>query len=519
MAGLKLLSPDSPSKRRASFRTPYVVALTLSLGVPSAAQEWKTSFVAGVTDPDSGVALHATEVRQMATFGSPGKLYAATSGWFDQASGDQSERGAARVIRLDGPDDPWRLETDFNTLCTTPAPCALAVGAIQSLNWKKTESGTAVNVWTLVASSWPMGPKPLEQKVYVKNNNPTDGKWYASTLNSADKTGHIRVFDTHLDAASGQFWGFAGGTDGVWRGQLSNQRGIGQNIIHWQGGGLAGAEADFSSMTDANCIFGPRVLGLQEARGSEFLAVCYHLYKRVDGDQGSCKPSEVGGQGSQCSPRWVKFWDEPFAGTGEGLRGLTKVTINSKEYLLVTDESATARVWQVDPDTGNAFVELDIANFVESHWNSPVGYIIPAYNSPMPIVFDKNGIGKRLIGMEIDTKAEPLIPGHSKVMGDADKAFDGNGWFLVRNAASSYELMSIPAILPQTLMLSVRAAQASPFPSECDANGRNCWVYFSGFDANSSTTWTPCRAEPCAFPPLVRVQTHDVGWIVKGKLD
>jgi hypothetical protein len=212
----------------------------------------------------------------------------------------------------------------------------------------------------------------------------------------------------------------------------------------------------------------------------------------------------------------VKFWDEPSPGVGEGLRGLTTVTIAGQQYLLVVDESAVARVWQVDPDSGNAFVELDIANFVESHWNSPVGYFIAGYNSPLPLFFGADGLGRRLIGLEVNTEALPLIPGHSKVIGD-DKQWEGDGWFLVRNAPSSYELERIPAILPETLMLSVRAALASPFASECNAKMQDCLVYFAGFDGNGSTQQTPCRAEPCTAPPLVRVPTHDTGWIVKGR--
>jgi hypothetical protein len=420
------------------------------------------------------------------------------------------------IIRLDGPDDPWRLEVDLNTLCPSAAKCALAVGALRNVQWKKSESGQAVNVWTLVASSWPIGPRPQEQSVYVRNNG--DFKWYRTALMSVQTgdTGHIRAFDTHLDSVTGQFWGFAGGVPAVYHGQLSDKRGVGQNIIHWTTG-LANAEADFSAMTpesEPNCIHGGRVMGLQEARGAEFLAVCYHLYKRVDGDQGNCKPDEVA-DGNKCSPRWVKFWDEPNPGTGEGLRGLTTVTVGGKQFLIVCDESAVAKVWQIDPSTGQAFVELDIASFVENHWNAGAGYIIAAYNSPMPIFYDANGTGRRIIGMEIGMKDQPFIAGHTRTVVD-DSAWEGDGWFLMRNAPSSYELMRIPPILPQGLMVSVRDAVASPFDKECDANHRNCWVYFGGFDMNGSTTQTPCRAEPCAAPSMAVVPAHDTGWIVKG---
>jgi hypothetical protein len=348
------------------------------------------------------------------------------------------------------------------------------------------------------------------QSVYVKNNS--DGKWYATTLNSANSdVGHIRVFDTHQDAVTGQFWGFAGGNPALYRGQLSNNRGAGQNIIHWTTG-IANAEADFTPMdaTETNCIHGARVMGLQEARGKEFLAVCYHIYQRVDGDQGDCKVSEVKNE-NKCDPRWIRFWSEPGAGTGEGLRGLTTVTVDGKQELLVIDESAKARVWRINPDTAAATVELDLAAFVEANWGMHIGYIIAGYNSPLPIVYDANGVGRRIIGMETQITG-PLIPGHSKVMTDEGKGDqEGDGWFLVRNAPAAYKLFHIPAILPQTLMLSVRDAIASPFADETG------WIYFGGFDGNGSSQQTPCRAEPCDPARMPAVPTHDTGWIVKGR--
>ena len=65
-------------------------------------------------------------------------------------------------------------------------------------------------------------------------------------------------------------------------------------------------------------------------------------------------------------------------------------------------------------------------------------------------------------------------------------------------------------------MVAVRTAIQSPFPDECPGDGKGCPIYFGGFDANSSTTQTPCLEAPCTFPPLIRVPTHNTGWIVKG---
>lgn len=490
-------------------RLKLAFAVSLGFTTPAAAQAtWQVSFIPGVVDPD-GHALHATEVRRFAYASNPDHLYAAISGWMDQGE----EKGGGKIIRLDGPDEPWRLEVDFDSFCASSNPkCALAASELIYLNWKADASGEPVDVWTLVASTWPQGEQ--RENVYVKNYS--DGRWYETTLVEG-MPGHIRAFATHKDAVTGEYWGFAGGNNFVFRGKLADKRGQGQNIIAWQTG-AANAETDFPD--DPNCGGGTgdgnRVAGFAEARGKLFLTVCWSAFERVDGFQEDCTPRQVK-QGGTCVARWKKFWTDPKLSTGSetGLRGITQIVYEGQQVLLIGSEGAGAHMTRLDPETGQSVVELDLADALASAWRGEVSYIIAPYNAPMPIAYDAEGRGRRLIGLEAWNSTSPLHADHNLDVLENGSRLEGGAWFYLRNAASSYELRRIPWLM-RTPMVAVRDAVASPFAKECDANHRNCWIYFAGFDANKSESQTPCFAEPCKFPPLVKTPTHDTGFIVKG---
>jgi hypothetical protein len=468
-------------------RFTILLAIALSTSTHSAAQEWRTSFIAGVADPD-GAVLDASEIRQFVVWKAPDRIYAATSGWM--------QGGTAKVIYLDAPDGPWRQDVDFSTFCPPAAPkCALATSALQSINWRATESGAAVNVWTLVASTWNVGQTPTPVKVYARNN--TDGKWYETILEQADDGAQVRAFATHQDSVTKAWLGFAGGLPRVFTGQLSDKRGAGQNIIKWS----TSAEADFSSVTFEKCGGGGRVSGFAEARGKLFLAVCWRVYVRVDGPD----------------PKWIPFWDDPKAVQSEsGLRGLTTVTYDGQQVLLLGSEGGGAHMTRLDPDTAQSTIELDTTATLNAAWRVPTGYIIAAYNAYMPTFVGGDGVTRRIVGIESQIREPSTVP-PAVVLADTGWRYMAQGWFFIRNAASAYELRAIPPITPQP-MVAIRDAVASPFPAECDPDGRNCWVYFGGFDANKSGLQTPCRAEPCTLPPLVAVPTRNTGFIVKGRL-
>lgn len=133
----------------------------------------------------------------------------------------------------------------------------------------------------------------------------------------------------------------------------------------------------------------------------------------------------------------------------------------------------------------------------------------------MPSWRDAGGTVRRLIGLEAFAGKDEAAPpsGHTFAQFDTGGRMEGEGWYFLRQAASAYRLYKLPAII-QGRALAVRAAASSPFADDCDANGRNCAVYFGGFDANSAKTVQSCYAPPCDALPAVPV--HDTAWIVKG---
>jgi hypothetical protein len=197
------------------------------------------------------------------------------------------------------------------------------------------------------------------------------------------------------------------------------------------------------------------------------------------------------------------------------VRGLTATTYLGKDVLLVGEEGSVMRIIKIDPATGLSSPELDEKTTLANDWNKTAVYGIGAYNN-MPQWLDLTGPFKRLIGVESSLAATTTpAPGRPIVLVDNNKLWEGDAWYFVRNAADSYQLIHIPR-LTTTGMVAVRAEAVSPFPEDCNPQGRGCAIYFAGFDANRSRTQTLCTVPPCTIPPLVPFPTHNTGWIVKG---
>lgn len=496
----------------------------LAFGGISRAQplSWELSFVAGGTD-DAGNLTGGTEIRELVPW-NPGlpsaKLYA-SNGYWEDTPGPEGYR-TAQVLVLNSSHGEWQQDVDFGIFCPPDRPkCALATAALDLLHFTSDKNGTPVSVQVLVASTWNVNETPKTTKVYAKNNY--DGIWHETVLSTAppEEQGvpQVRSFGTHVDRITGQDWAFAGETPvGIFHGLLATNRNAGRNIIEWTTGN-ENVEFNPSEYTGPPCNGeGPRVTTFAEAGGKLFASICHQIYMRLDGATGDCHPDQVSIAGN-CLQRWKLFWTDPEPSSSEtGLRGLTTITVQGKDWLLIGGEGYLIHIYRIDPVTGAAQPELDVINFLSNLWNiSKVSYTIAPYNR-MPLWFDEAGTAKRIIGLESfvnnDTKPQP-----GRLLNVLDPSIgsrlEGNAWYLLRNAADSYELIPIPQLV-ETQMVAVRTAARSPFADECNAQGVACAIYFGGFDSNHSTTQTPCYAFPCTFPPLIPIATHNTAWIVKG---
>jgi hypothetical protein len=471
----------------------FALALFLAMPTGAAAQcncgdqsDWKKSFASG----DNGI--QATEVRQFVIW--DGKIMAATGGWMDQTA----PKGNASIIRLDGPDGPWQIETTLNSNPGT------TTGGLAALHFTQSKNQN-VDAWALVAATW------SGANAYTRNE--ADKKWYKHSFGE----GQIRSFGVHKDTIAGETFAFAGGKPGIYKGQLSdNYRAAGASPIEWMG-----LEFDVPNNLPL-CSGGGRVTGFAEAQGKFFAAACWNVYVRHDGPIGKCSgPAQVE-EGGKCNPRWTLFWTDPLAGQGEsGLRGITQVKHGGQEVLLIGSEVANAHVTRLDPASAQSVVEFNVDQFLDSLWNVNSGYKIIPYNSPMPLWYGPDGIGRRVLGFESWLPGAPkpdLVRKLVNIDDGSPQQMLGEGMLFLREEAGRYTLQHIPASASPQPMTAVRDCIASPFPAECNAQKQDCILYCGGFDSNKSTTQTPCTVAPCTFPPLTPVPTHATGWIAKGRI-
>jgi hypothetical protein len=445
-------------------------------------EEWQKSWVSGDDD------LHATEVRQFTVYG--GSLYVAVGGWMDQ----QTPKGSAQILRLDSSDGKWVQEASLGGAGTT-------TGGLASLHLTQSKNGQPANAWVMVAATW------SGANAYVRNE--IDKKWYKTAFGD----GQNRAFSAHKDEVAGYSFAFVGGKPGIFRGSLTDSYVAGKSPIEWN----MKLELNTVNMNLPLCSGGGRITGFAEARGKLFASACWRVFVRTDGPIGKCSgPNEVQ-VGTDCKPRWEKFWDDPLAGQGEsGLRGLTQVMYNGKQVLLIGSEQANAHITRLDPDSAESVVEFNVDNYLDNYFGYNSGYKIIPYNSPAPLWYGPDGIGRRILGFESWLPGKPT-PDVSRKLVNESQLMMGEGMLFVRNSPGNFQLVHVPHITPQP-MTAIRDCVASPFKDECNESGQDCVLYCGGFDANKSTTQTPCYTAPCTIPPLTSVPTHDTGFIVKGRI-
>ena len=445
--------------------------------------DWRKSWVSGEND------LSATEVRQFVVYGDPPSIYIAVGGWKDQTN----PKGTAQIFRLDSPDGRWVREVELNSGAGT------TTGGLARIDWERTKDYQPVHVSTLVAATW------SGANAYVKN--PSDGKWYKTSFGD----GQVRAFGVHDDKVALEEWVFAGGKPGIFRGQLKDARPAGETPVLWD------AQVELNSVNlPGSCSGGGRVMGFAEARGKEFAAICWDIYVRRDGLKSGCQADQVR-LGDTCEPRWKRFWSSGLSGGESGLRGLTTVSFEGKQWLLAGSEIAAAKIFRVDPDTADSVVELNVDQSLDNVFGANSGYKIIPYNSPAPLWYGPDGIGRRIFGFESWLPGQPTADFSRKLVNESQLML-GEGMFFVRNAPGSFQLVHIPRSVTPQPMTAIRDCVASPFPGECNAQGQDCVLYCGGFDANKSVTQTPCYAAPCTVPPLEAVPTHNTGFIVKGRI-
>ena len=551
------------------------------------APNWTASFapggMCGQSNGGSPVFCGGTEARQFAVknaYQLPGpsgpstgeQLFVGNSYWADNPGPEGQQN--AQILVLNGPEregNAWLQDVNLGatglptyvgaagatSYCPTDDPvCALAVSALQTINWQWDNNQNAVNVQTLVASSWwkPSStivcPGATPVYVWTKNNTLSDLYWYQTLLacdtgTPGQGTPQVRAFGVHTDQVllhqttplqMQQI--FAGeGPSGIFQGQLSHLRGAGNTPIIWNTG-LPNLEWNSANYSGPICNAQTRVMGLAEATGSDgvlriYMQACFQVFVRIDGSGAGCNADQVM-VASVCQQRWQLYWTDPNpselpanGGSMSGLRGLTAIPV---ENILLTgsEGSAPQNFYAIQPYpacvTSPATCYTAEYN-VYSGTNAgtggmTVGNTVAPYNS-FPQVYDDQGHPHYVAPQSsyITAFTANMIPPFTFMFlssGASGKKL-AEAIYTFRNSAGRYNFVALPQLFAQP-MNGIRDMVLSPFQDDCGYYGTNiltCAVYAAGGDMDGAGAYYWCKANPCpSSPPFV--PTHNNGWVARG---
>jgi hypothetical protein len=538
---------------------------------------WTASFHAGVTDLN-GKFLGGTEGRQFATKneGQPiAQLFLATGYWMDQPGAEGPQN--AQVLVLNGPEregNAWQEEVNFGatglpnyvtadgstSYCPTDNHvCSLVTSALADLNWQWDNNQNPVTVQTMVASTWWQGTSsitcPGQTPVYVftKNNTPSDLHWYQTLLGCDTATSgapQVRAFGVHTDQVLlptvPTQWAFAGeAPTGIFTGQLSHSRTATLNPIIWNTG-LSNVEWKASSYVGPACTAQTRVMGFAEIKGSDnilriYMSACFNVYVRIDGNQATCLPDQVL-VGGVCQQRWKLYWTNPNPadGTGtngssqSGMRALTAVPAEGV-MLIGAEGGAPQFYYAIKPypacatptDLTCATAEYGVFAGTQAGTGlpngpagqGPIGNTVAVYNNFVPL-YDENGVVHYIAPQStyVTSPITSMPPSYTFMYlgGTGSGKKIAEGIYTFRNSAGRYNFAFVPQLF-STPMNGVRDMIASPFADDCGyygVNVLNCAVYATGNDADGSSLYYWCKANPCPTP-IPYVPMHNLAWAAR----
>ena len=420
--------------------------------------DFQLSFAAGSSD-SAGRFMGGTEIRVLVAHG--GKLYAGNGYWEDRP-GPEGLQGA-QILALDGPGGRWRVDHSFDERLPSGRPRDLAVSALAEVSLATDGSGVRLPrpVSFLIGSTW-----DLTGATRVFSRDDASGTWTTTTL-AQDRTApdflpQIRSFAVHRDRQTGSDLVFAGQDPrGIFSGGYDATV---PGRIRW----AATPELDISRIptsTFSGLAGRLRVNSFAECNNRLYAAVGQQIYGRIDG----------------LEPQWRLVYTNPHPGHSEtGLRGLTAVPSASGggDVLLAAVEGSAPRVVRVDPKDGSEATDLDLAEFLNSRWQTQVSYVIAAYN-------DKTKIRDLLlIGLEAFVPPRSPVPDGHRVVDIGRGRLEAGGWYLVRYPGGRYDLRSVDT---SQVLVATRTIRVSPFPNYGGT------LYLGGYDANKApahnTAW------------------------------
>jgi hypothetical protein len=428
---------------------------------------WQQSLPIRPSDP-AITPIGGTEVRALAAFDK--KLFAAIGYWMDTEK-SVPELPGAQVLRLDSPSSEWKIDLELDESGPRGMRLYQAISNLQALHFTTDAAGQRLSEPAdfLLAGVWKRGIG-LDVFARVAGNGPS--AWSRMAIpgeEMAARGTQARSFFLHRDTATGVDTAFIGATGAIIAGGYD----AGQKQIVWK------SSPEWQADSVPKLGGAGRVSSFAEANGKLYAAVYGTILQRIDG----------------ANPAWKKVYETTInLPKVTGLRGLTAIAnpIGPGEVLLAGVEDNPARVYRIDPHNSDgagmyaSTLELEVSSFVGSILGTPVTYAGIAYNDTIAYPDPGGKCAARLLGIETITREAARTFGRQH--------FNANGYYLVRDCKSRYELREVwdRNVEPKPDLVAVRAFAISPFSSDISGT-----VYAGGFDANSNPV-------------------HNTAWLYKG---
>ena len=522
-------------------------------------RQWSASFTAGGYDL-SGHFVGGTEIRQFAVWNAASTTYSSSptsgpklfagNGYTQDHPGPEGKQNA-QVLRLDGPESrgyAWQQDVSFGgSFCPTSSPCASYTSALAAFNFTADVDGNPANTTVIEASTlWEGDATSIcsgtNVPVYTFSRNPYDGQWSQDNVVCSNAGFAIRSYGTHVDQVTGAGYAFAGVDDaGVWHGQLQTGLTSGEDPMVWTTG--AGNEELNSTAlySGPSCTSGLlRAMSFAEATGADnvrrlYVDICFQIFVRIDGPQGSCNAQQVY-LGGSCQSRWTLYWTDPTpaSNSGSGVRGLTEVEYSGSSTLLVGADGGPTEQYRIIPYVPGGCNVMPSTCYKLEYTNAPPpGISIESYVSPFnewSPWYSGNGVAYNFggQGMHVAKTQSLYLPagttyqyfGKTNTETTFRSRAIGEAYLLRRNSAGRYNVSVLPDNLFSTPLGAVRDVVASPFWSECNGGSapiRNgCVIYVGGYDVSGSPYYYWCQTNPCAASGSIPwVGQHNTAWIAR----
>lgn len=441
--------------------------------------QFSVSFQAGQTDVN-GKFMSGTEMRVLANH--KGKLYGGTETWMDDTTGTCDPFIGAMIVRLDAPNQGWKLDKHFDTFDETQTGRERkkneGITALESIIFTTDKNGVALPTpdTILIAAA-----RDFSGELAVYTRNDANGVWTqkvigsipTDTASSNDNDGTIRSFILYKDKETG--------IDRVFAGSLPNGIISGRYDASLPGKILWDTQVELTG-------FVGRPMAFAICNGDLFCAIAPDIWRRNDGE----------------NPTWTSVFNYPFVvqpGGSSGLRGLTTIKnpSGSGQTLLAALEGSPSQIFRLNltgspPYTATA--EYNTLAELSTAFGYPANYLVIA-NSEM------TWIREPVTG---DSVLAISVQHHPALLRD-------DAFYLIRKqvgANITYTLRRIDNTFfaPFTVLNSTRAIVNSPF-----ANDNNA-IYLGGYDADNNVSHNTAyvlRCEKNTFFGIGATQTQQVG--------